>query len=311
MLKGNTNWNHYKTFIAVYESGNLRKSSDVLRITRAAVSRNIKTLSNQLGLPLFVSHSKGVVPTSIAIEIYPVIKDVTELLTGVESRVAECSMEGKTIIRMAVSSTSVGTFLKDYLKEFCTKYPEIGTETLTLEHMDLSKQKQQDFVIATKHMVHPSFKVINLYASKSAFFATKEFLVKHGLTSTISKDQFIKLPIIVRNEGRWRELCKKARIKKDSCKVRLVPSAESVYDMTKGSMGLGFLTEITVKLQGETDDAKLVKLNVDEITCPIVQVICGYNEKLTKPARTFVEGFQKFCKDRLSSAEAGHKKTKR
>lgn len=52
-----------RTFHAVAELGSLSKASDRLRIAQPALSRQIKLLEHDLGMPLFVRHGRGMVPT--------------------------------------------------------------------------------------------------------------------------------------------------------------------------------------------------------------------------------------------------------
>ena len=299
MLRGNTNWNLYKTFIAVYETENMRKASNILGITRAAVSHNIKVLGDQLGIVLFSPHGKGVSPTSDASSIYPIVKAAVESLIHAESIASKLNYESKAIIKMAVSNTSVEILLESYLEEFCAKYPKIRLKIAKLEGMDLFTQKQQDFIIDLKHCINHSLKTIDLYTVNNTFFATKDFLKKHGLSNTISKEQLFKLPIIVRKGGVWTIFSKQI----DTRDIPSIPvsavTKDMVYSMTKKSIGVGFLSKELLKLLHRTKDHKLVALKVKDITIPKLQFSCGYHENLTKPACSFVEGFQKFCQETI------------
>ena len=301
MKHGNTNWNLYKTFIAVYEIKNMHRASSVLGTTRSAISLNIKELSNQLGAKLFVSHSKGVEPTSEAIAIYPMIKSAVELIIGAENNISKFNTKKKTTIKMAVLSTSAKILVQDYLKEFYTKHPEIKLEISGLGDTDLLAQKQQDLTIGTKRRIHNSLKTITLYTTKTAFVATKSFLKLHGLTHTISKEQLLKLPIIAHQGGTFASFCKRAGFGHHMSTILSSVPTDMIYSMTKDSMGVGFLGKETCNLLNEINDINLVSLNVYDIDIefPTVQIVCGYDGTLTKPARIFIDGFSKFCRNRL------------
>ena len=297
MKQKNTNWNHYKAFITVYEIRNMHRAANILGITRSAISHNMKELGKQLGAALFTSHNKGVEPTSKAIDIYPMIKGAVDAIAEAENYMSTAGDE-KTTIEMAVSATSVEVLVEDYLKEFRIKHPEIKLKVSMLEGMDLSKQKQQDFILTSAHRVPPNFKTINLYTTAPAFFATKDFLKKHRLTKTISKEQLVKFPIITRETGEaWINFCKQVGAGKASTNVLSVMSSSMIYNMTKNSDGIGFFGEAMLDM---TNDRGLVALNVSGVASKTVQYVCGYDEILTKSARTFIDGFSKFCQNRLS-----------
>ena len=107
MKQSNTNWNHYKTFITVYEVKNMHRASNILGITRSAISHNMKELGNQLGVALFTPHSKGVEPTNDAIDIYPMIKSAVESITRAESHASASGSESRSTVKKAVSAASV------------------------------------------------------------------------------------------------------------------------------------------------------------------------------------------------------------
>ena len=299
MKNTNTNWNLYKTFVAVYGTKNLSHASKILGISNVAVGQNIRELSNQLGVKLFTSHRKGVEPTAEADSIYPKILGAIELIADAESSMAELSNKSKTVIKIAVSAISAEIFLKDYLKEFCIKYPEVKPEISKIED-NLAKQKQQDFIIDVKYRIPHSFKTISLFNTSLTFIAAKAFLKKHGLSTAISKDQLLKFPIIIRKGGFWTDFCAQTGLEKVPFITLPITSADMVYSMTKNSIGIGFFSK---ELSGGNND-NLVALNVNDIPLPMaVQFVCGYNEKLTKSARAFAEGFAKFCKERLRQTD--------
>ena len=296
MLKGNTNWNLYKTFIAVYEIRNMHKAANTLGITRAAVSRNMKELGKQLGIVLFTSHSQGVEPTNEATNIYPIIKEAIELFTKAETLASKSNNENKTVVKIAIANTDTRLLLERYVKEFYVEYPDIKLKISNFEGMDLAKQKQQDVIIAAHYYIDPSFKTLSLYNTKSGFFVTKKFMKKHGITDTISKEQLFKLPIIARENGVWADFfAKQAGLEKVPLNLIPTVSPYMVYSMAKNSVGAGFTGEKLLKLMAGSEDYGLILLNITDMTFPTMRYVFAYHETLSKPARIFVDGFLNFC----------------
>ena len=48
-----------RTFLRVAEVGSLSQASDRLRLAQPALSRQIKMLENEIGVPLFARHGRG------------------------------------------------------------------------------------------------------------------------------------------------------------------------------------------------------------------------------------------------------------
>ena len=64
------NLNLYKTFYEVAKAESLTKASQAMIITIPAISRNIKTLENQLNEELFLRENTGVKLTRAGKELY-------------------------------------------------------------------------------------------------------------------------------------------------------------------------------------------------------------------------------------------------
>ena len=306
MQKGNTNWNLYKTFVAVYEHKNMSKASKTLKITPTAVGQNMKELGRQLGFVLFTAHGKGVEPTSEATDIYLTIKEATKLILSAESRSEKLYEKTKVTIKIALLSMSAKILVQDYVKKFHTEHPGVRLEISVLDRIDLAMQRQQDLIIATARRIHTSLNTINLYTTTPVFVATKDFLKEHGLSGTMSKDQLFKLQIISRErEGGWANFCKQIGVEEAPAITLSAESSDMAYHMTKDSMGVGFLSKETLWLLGGTDDPNLVQLKIHDVTFPTIQIVCGYNGSLTKSASAFIDGFAKFCQNRLNPKKTG------
>ena len=87
MKKSNVNVNLYKTFLEVYELRNLSQTAKKLYISQSAVSQNIKSLENQLGVTLFKKSTKSVIPTNDAVLIYEDVKNAFNILFSCEDKI--------------------------------------------------------------------------------------------------------------------------------------------------------------------------------------------------------------------------------
>jgi LysR family transcriptional regulator, glycine cleavage system transcriptional activator len=114
--------NALRTFEAAARHLSFTKAAEELFVTQAAVSHQIKTLEDHLGLPLFRRLNRRLMLTDEAQTLLPSVRRAfDELIAGVE-RVRECCMSG----RLTISTTpSMGAnWLASRLGRFQALFPE-------------------------------------------------------------------------------------------------------------------------------------------------------------------------------------------
>jgi len=286
----NTNLNLYQTFVLVYETKNLAAAAEILNVTRSAVGQKIKELGNQLGVTLFTPHRKGVIATAEARALYPVIKNSMEAIAEVEHGLMAFDGDSIGIIKIAVSNTHVMMYVKDYMKEFCALYPKVVFEFFGLESVDLLEKGEIDFIIDDDLFFKGlNYNTINLFEANSAFIATKEFLRRHNIGETITAKDLARFPIISLRPPSFGQHI--------NSHIKTV-SLDMTYQMVKSSLGIGYFCK---ELLENIADSETVAVKIADIAPQKIQVVCGYNKTLSKPARAFVEGLQEFCKKRYGN----------
>lgn len=89
------NLNHFKVFMAVYETRSMTRAAEMLHLTQSGVSQHIQALEEDLGLTLFTRAGRKIIPTPIASEIFPDVETafikVTERLARVTGKDLEIS----------------------------------------------------------------------------------------------------------------------------------------------------------------------------------------------------------------------------
>ncbi len=98
------NLNHFKVFMAVYQTGSMTGAAELLHLTQSGVSQHIRALEEDLGRSLFSRIGRKLIPTEIAHQIYPDIETafvtVTSRLRHVSGKEAE--VEGRVRIGMPI-----------------------------------------------------------------------------------------------------------------------------------------------------------------------------------------------------------------
>jgi DNA-binding transcriptional LysR family regulator len=290
-MNSNTNFNLYKSFIAVFETKNLHRAADDLGISHVAVFQNIKTLEGQLGSTLFNASRKGLEPNSTANELYPQIKSAVETILGAEKTFKNFDEKSTGVIKMACQSATVEFYLKDFLRVFCEKYPHVKFEFFKREGMDLLKQNKIDFVIDLEYLFKDlPVKTIPILKVGGVFAASRDFLKSRGLNAKMSKPEFLKLPIISRAES-WQEFYRSIDTKAN-IELTKTASNDLTFSMTKSGIGVGcFARELLDKVYV---DPTIVRLEIDGVCPPTTKIVCAFNGTMSKPARAFIDGLVKY-----------------
>jgi len=292
-MRGNTNWNLYKTFVTVFEMKNMSHASQALGISRVAVGKNIRELGNQLGVILFTPCKRGVVPTAEAISMYPQIKKVTEIIAETENNLNALNNDSTGTIKMVVHGWFAKHYLDKYLIVFYKKYPKIQIQFFQDEGLYMLKNKKIDFFIdfdilfqgvdiKTKRVLSETF--------YDNFVASKSFLDKHNLTKDMTKEDLSRLPIIARPEA-WQEY--KKQFTEPVTTIINVPTVDVVYQYVKKDMGVGVFGRTQQK---EVNDSNIVELKIQDFEYLTSTVSCFY-ENLSRHAKTFIDGLIEFCKE--------------
>jgi DNA-binding transcriptional LysR family regulator len=281
----NTNKNLYETFIVAYETLNLYKTADILMVTRSAVGQKIKELGNQIGVKLFTPTTRGIVPTPEAHNLYAAVKNAMQNIIDAEISLQKFDEQSTGVIRIAVPQWDMEFYLKDYLREFSAKYPNVRFEFFGQESNKLLSEGKLDFVFNLDiDFKNTDFRVRNLFSIKSAFAVSPQFFKGKNLKQTMTLDEVLKYPIIA-ERTHWADFSRQNNITKT---VQIETDSQfAAYSLAKNGQG--------ICLYCDRADPNLVLLNVTDITPTPINISVAFNRNLSKPAKTFFDCLVKFC----------------
>ena len=296
MQYSNTNWNLYRSFIAVYETKNFHRAAEVLGVTRSGVAQNLKELSKQLGVKLFNGHSKGVEPTGEAIALYPSIKSASDAIFDGEGNLQLFNENSRGVIKMVLSSNILNYVLLEYFKQFSAKYPNIRFEFFSRaqqENYQLIMKRKLDLVIYTDDVCKDyDLKMCELFKINSIFIASKKFLAKHGLGTTITREQFESLPVI---GDELQMLIDKTGVNIN--RYMSAPTSDAIFNLANEGMGIGMFYDYFRNMKYKGD---LVELIVEGVKPLTLTFVLGHNAGyLTQASVAFIDGLKRFCRERF------------
>lgn len=119
------NLNHFKVFMAVFESGSMTQAAQLLHLTQSGVSQHIKALETDMSHELFTRVGRRLVPTAIARQLYPDIEKAFKMVNDRLSQLTgeEQELEGEVRIGMPIE---YGTnIIVPKLAKLGLKYPKL------------------------------------------------------------------------------------------------------------------------------------------------------------------------------------------
>jgi len=284
MQFNNTNWNLYKPFIVVYETQNLHRASDILGVSVAAISKNIRELSNQLGTILFNSHQRGVTPTGEATTLYNQVKTAMSQILNAENNMSTFTNKTPATLRIGISSSIVEMIIANYLPTFYSQYPNIQIEIFRGENLTRLEQGKLDLIISLGiNPAQTEMTYKKLFDTYTVFIASKDFLQKHNLGTKVPLEKFLTMPIIAYPEV-WQNLNLTAR-----SNIIKTQSSELNYSMAKHSQGIAMYSR---ELLANQNNPEVVEVSIDSITLPTSEVVYIFNRVLSRPAQAFINGLQ-------------------
>ncbi|SEL30425.1 DNA-binding transcriptional regulator, LysR family [Ectothiorhodospira marina] len=109
---------------AIVRLGSFTRAAEEMFLTQPTVSMQIKKLSDTVGMPLFLTAGRQVVPTDAGREVHAAVRTILRTLSDLETKLADLKGLKSGRLRLAVITTAK-YFAPEILGAFCEKFPGI------------------------------------------------------------------------------------------------------------------------------------------------------------------------------------------
>lgn len=248
----NINYELYKIFYYTALNKSISKTAELLLISQPAVSYQIKTLEEELGITLFVRTKKGVTLTDEGEVLFKYISKGIEAFTNGENALTNLKNLDYGNIRIGASTTVSKHVLMPYLKKFHEKYPNIEiniTNTLTENLLKDLRNGNLDILILNMPMEEAKDLNIKKVMDVQDIFVTNEKYYKE-LNGKINIKDLTKFPLLFQKKpSNTREFLDKYL---SDNKINITPKMEIVsynliMDFLKIGFGIGYATKEFIK----------------------------------------------------------------
>ncbi len=173
-------WDKLRVFHAAAEAGSFTHAAETLRLSQSAISRQVSALENDVGVPLFHRHARGLVLTEQGEILFRTAHDVLMKLESVRSRLSEAKDRPSGVLRVT-TTVGLGTgWLTDRVQEFSELYPDIQLQLVFAnEELDLT-MRQADCAIRLRQPQQPDLIQRRLFTVHLHLFAAPAYLERYG-----------------------------------------------------------------------------------------------------------------------------------
>lgn len=182
-------------FEAAGRHSSFKKAAEELFLTPSAISHQIKSLEENLGIVLFKRETRGVKLTAAGEKYMTTVQDVFLILdNGTTSLKQEFSAEAQsTLLRISTIPTIASSIIIPNLELFTQKFPSISLIIET--SMDLIDLRYDDFDLALRlgDGNYPGVISEKIFGFQVTPLCSPEFAKKHNLTKV---EQILSVPLI-------------------------------------------------------------------------------------------------------------------
>ena len=178
-------WDKLRIFHAVADAGSFTHAGHELNLSQSAVSRQISALEEDLKVPLFHRHARGLILTEQGEVLYRTAHDVFTKLAAAKTRLMDSKEKPSGELRITTTVGLGSIWLTPRIKEFMELYPEIQVQLiLEDEELDLS-MREADVAIRLRRPTQPDLIQRKLFTVHHHVYASVDYLKKHGIPKSV------------------------------------------------------------------------------------------------------------------------------
>ncbi len=176
-------WDKLRVFHAVAEAGSFTHAGETLNLSQSAVSRQISALEENLQVPLFHRHARGLILTEQGESLNRTVREVFAKLAMTEALLTESKEKPAGRIKVTTTVGFGSSWLAPRLQQFLLAYPDV-TMTLLLDDTDLDlAMREADVAIRMHAPKQPDLVARRLMQIQWLVVASPEYLAANGTPS--------------------------------------------------------------------------------------------------------------------------------
>lgn len=179
------NWEWYRTFLKVVETGSLSAAGRAMGLTQPTVGRHIESLETALNLKLFTRSFDGFAPTDAALELKPYAIGL-ETTSAALRRVASSHGSGvRGTVRITASEVTGVEVLPPILSALRSAHPDLSIELVLSNKIDDLLRREADIAIRSLRPSQEALVAKRVGAIELGLHAHASYLAQYGSPQTM------------------------------------------------------------------------------------------------------------------------------
>ncbi len=173
-------WDKLRVFHTVAQAQSFTEAGEMLNLSQSAVSRQISTLEESMGMVLFHRHARGLILTEQGEILKKATNEIANKLQTIEGQLADTRESSEGPLVVTVSDFVGTTWLAPRLADFRDLYPEIQLTLLFDERLLNIGMREADAAIRLKETKQGDVVSRKLTTIHFHICASKQYLNKYG-----------------------------------------------------------------------------------------------------------------------------------
>ena len=187
MTDNEPNWQWYRTFLTVLETGSLSSAGRRMGLTQPTIGRHIDNLEATLGLKLFTRTFDGFTPTDAALELKPYAVGVAMNAAALR-RVASSYGEGvRGTVRLTASEVIGVEVLPPILAALREEHPDLVIELVLSNKVDDLLHRESDIAVRGFRPTQDALVAKRIGGIELGLYAHERYLTIHGIPKSIDE----------------------------------------------------------------------------------------------------------------------------
>jgi DNA-binding transcriptional LysR family regulator len=288
-------WDKLRIFHAVAEAGSLTHAGDTLHLSQSAVSRQIRSLEEQLGSTLFHRHARGLILTEQGELLHDATRAMAKRLEAASARIRDSEEEVFGDLRVTTTTGFGSIWLAPRLARLYESYPDLRLDLMLEERVLDLPMREADVAIRLKEPAQADLVRKRLMDIRMRLYATRRYLERNGTPERMTDLHAHR--IICQNPHTPQVAAGAALVRQimahDVPRLLHMNNYFGVLQGARGDLGIGVLPEYL-----ERDFPELVRV-LPESPSATVPVFLVYPEELRASRR--VQAFRDFVIEEVAA----------
>ncbi len=181
------NWEWYRSFVCVLETGSLSAAGRAMGMTQPTVGRHIDSLEAALKLKLFTRSFDGFAPTDAALELKPYAVGLASTAAALR-RVASSHGDGvRGTVRLTASEVVGVEVLPPILAALRRQHPELVVELVLSNQVDDLLRREADIAVRMVRPTQDALVAQRVGGIELGLHAHERYLADHGTPRTMAE----------------------------------------------------------------------------------------------------------------------------